>query len=260
MVQQTARTGPTAQTGQAVGSRLAGRIALVTGASRGVGQAVARRFAAEGAHVVAVARTVGGLEELDDAIRQQAAQSGTRDGAGATLVPMDLRQPDALDALGQALYERFGRLDIVVGNAAVIGVSGPLTHMDVKVFAEVMAVNVTANWRLLRSVDPLLRQSTAGRAIFVTDRISHDAAPYLGPYAASKQALEAMVRAYAMETRLTPVKANLIALGPVATTLRASFMPGEDQSRLATPDTVSEIFVRMADTAWTGSGEIVDGT
>jgi NAD(P)-dependent dehydrogenase (short-subunit alcohol dehydrogenase family) len=130
--------------------------------------------------------------------------------------------------------------------------------MEPKDFAEILAVNVTANWRLLRSVDPLLRQSDAGRAIFVTDPISQQPAPYLGPYAASKQALQALVQAYAAETRLTSVKANLVALGPVATSLRASFMPGEDQSRLPTPDQVTDCFVNLAESTWQGSGETVD--
>ncbi|MFI4988635.1 MAG: SDR family NAD(P)-dependent oxidoreductase, partial [Alphaproteobacteria bacterium] len=171
---------------------LAGRVALITGASRGIGAAVAKRFAAEGAHVILAARTVGGLEEVDDAI--QAA------GGTATLVPLDLKDVEQIDRLGAALYERYRKLDILVGNAAVLGVLSPLGHIDPEVWAEVMAVNLTANWRLIRSMDPLLRQAEAGRAIFVTSRAGSGVFPYWGAYAASKAALEMMVRTYAGET------------------------------------------------------------
>ena len=203
--------------------RLSGRVALVTGASRGIGYAVASAIAAEGAHVVALARTVGGLEELDDAIRIA--------GGTATLVPADLRDYPALDRLGAALFERFGKLDVFIGNGGILGRLTPLAHVDPKLWDEVMAVNVTANWRLIRSLDLLLRQSDSGRALFVTSGVARRVPAYWGPYAASKAALEALVRAYAAELRLTRVKANLVDPGPMATRLRSIAFPGAAPDR-----------------------------
>lgn len=204
--------------------RLAGKIALVTGASRGLGAAVARRFAAEGAQLVLLARTVGGLEELDDAIRAAG-------GLQPLLVPHDLRQHDGLDQLGASLYERYGRLDVLVGNAAVLGSLSPVGHIAPKVWAEVMDVNVTANYRLIRSLDPLLRRAPAGRAIFVTCRtLLQGPQAYWCPYAASKAALESLVRTYAAEIGKTAVRANLIAPGPLRTGLRAQAYPGENRN------------------------------
>jgi NAD(P)-dependent dehydrogenase (short-subunit alcohol dehydrogenase family) len=219
--------------------RLAGRIALVTGASRGIGAAVARRFAAEGAHVVAVARTVGGLEALDDAIQA--------DGGTATLVPLDLTDFDAIDRMAQALFERFGRLDVLVGNAAILGTLSPVGHIEPKLFERVMALNVTANLRLIRAFDPLLRRSTAGRAIFVTSGITRHAAPYWGAYAASKTALESLVRIYAAEVAHTPLRVNLINPGPTRTRLRADAFPGENPETLPPPDAVAGAFVPLAE-------------
>ncbi len=170
--------------------RLAGRVALITGASRGIGAAVARRFAAEGARLVLAARTVGGLEEVDDAIR-----SGG--GERATLVPLDLREFDAIDRLGASLYARFGHLDVLVGNAGVLGTLSPLGHIEPPGWAEVMDINLTANWRLIRSLDPLLRRSKSGRAIFVSSGAAAVPHAYWGAYAVSKAALEMLVRTYA---------------------------------------------------------------
>src|SRR5689334_706283 len=175
--------------------RLAGRLALITGASRGIGAAMAKRFAIEGAHVIALARTVGGLEELDDAIRAL--------GASATLLPLDLRQFDQIDQMGAALYERFGRLDVLVGNAGVLGTLSPMGHFEPKVWAEVMDVNLTANWRLIRALDPLLRLSEAGRVVFTTCAAAREPTPYWGAYAASKAALETMATIYAGEMTTT---------------------------------------------------------
>ncbi|HEX2885438.1 SDR family NAD(P)-dependent oxidoreductase [Vineibacter terrae] len=237
--------------------RLAGRIALVTGASRGIGEAVARRFAAEGAHVIAVARTIGGLEALDDAI--QAA------GGTATLVPLDLVEFDAIDRMGLALFERFGKLDILVGNAGLLGVLSPVGHIEPKVFERVLAVNVTANWRLLRSLDPLLRRSDAGRAIFVTSGITRRTAPYWGAYAPTKAALETLVRIYAAEVAHTAVKANLINPGPTRTRMRADAYPGENPATLPTPDTIAAAFVPLAEPscslhgAWVAADEWLAG-
>ena len=230
--------------------RLAGRIALVTGASRGLGAAVARRFAAEGARLVLVARTVGGLEEVDDAVRRAG-------GEPATLVPLDLRDFDRIDQLGASLYERFGRLDVLVGNAGVLGTLSPLGHVAPKTWTEVLEVNLTANWRLIRSLDPLLRQSEAGRAVFVTSGVTARAHPYWGPYAASKAALESMVRTYAAEAAKTSLRVNLLDPGVVRTALRAQAFPGEDPATLPAPETVTEAFVELAAADCTKNGELV---
>jgi NAD(P)-dependent dehydrogenase (short-subunit alcohol dehydrogenase family) len=230
--------------------RLAGRIALVTGASRGIGAAVAERFAAEGAHLVLVARTVGGLEEVDDAVR----------GAGgepATLVPLDLRDFDKIDQLGASLYERFGRLDVLVGNAAVLGTLSPIGHVQPATWSETLEVNLTANWRLIRSLDPLLQQSEAGRAVFVTSGAASGGAPYWAPYAASKAALETMVRSYAAEVQKTAVRVNLVDPGKVRTGLRAQAFPGEDPAGLPAPEAVAGRFVELAAADCTRNGEVV---
>ncbi len=174
---------------------LKGRIALVTGASRGIGRATALELAKAGAHVIAVARTVGGLEELDDEIRAA--------GSAATLVPIDLKDFDAIDRLGAAVLERWGKLDILVGNAGMLGPLSPLGHVEPKAFDEVMAVNVTANWRLIRSLDPLLQASDAGRALFVSSGAAHKTMAYWGPYSISKAALQALAMTYAAETQRT---------------------------------------------------------
>jgi NAD(P)-dependent dehydrogenase (short-subunit alcohol dehydrogenase family) len=230
--------------------RLAGRIALVTGASRGIGAAVARRFAAEGAQLVLAARTVGGLEELDDRIRQDGSQS-------ATLVPLDLREFDAIDRLGASLYERFGRLDVLVGNAGVLGTLSPVGHIEPPDWAEVLDVNLTANWRLIRSLDPLLRRSEAGRAIFVSSGAAVAPHAYWGAYAVSKAALEMLVKTYAAELAKTNVRANLIDPGAVRTAMRAKAFPGEDPETLRTPEAIAETFVELAQAACTKNGEVV---
>jgi NAD(P)-dependent dehydrogenase (short-subunit alcohol dehydrogenase family) len=229
--------------------RLAGRLALVTGASRGIGAAVARRFAEEGAHVVAVARTVGGLEELDDAIRAA--------GGSATLLPLDLRQFDRIDQMGAALYQRFGRLDVLVGNAGVLGSFSPVGHFEPKTWQEVIDVNLTANWRLIRALDPLLRLSAAGSVLFTTCAAACNAAPYWGAYAASKAALETMARIYAAEVARTAIKVNLVDPGIVATRLRAQGFPGEDRGQLKVPEDVTEPFVELAAANCSRHGERV---
>ena len=180
---------------------LSSRIALVTGASRGIGYATARALARAGAHVVAVARTQGGLEELDDAIR--------KDGGTATLVPLNITDSDGIARLGAALHERHGKLDILIGNAGVAGTSTPLGHLDPKLWDTAMAVNVTANFQLIRCMEPLLQKSDAGRAVFITSGIAHKATAYMGPYAASKAALDALVRVWANETATTPIRVSL---------------------------------------------------
>jgi NAD(P)-dependent dehydrogenase (short-subunit alcohol dehydrogenase family) len=231
--------------------RLAGRIALVTGASRGIGASVAKRYAAEGAHVILVARTVGGLEEVDDEIKAS--------GGSATLVPLDLRELDRIDPLGPALYERFGKLDIFVGNAGLLGTLGPLLHHDARLWNEVMTVNVTANWRLIRTLEPLLRRSDAGRAVFVTSGAGSTPQAYWGAYATSKAALEMMAQTWAAELAKTDVRVNLLSPGPIRTAMRASAFPGEDATALRPPEAIMESFVDLALPSCTKHGEVVRG-
>jgi len=231
-------------------SRLAGRYALITGASRGIGAAVAKRFAQEGAHVILTARTVGGLEETDDAIKQAT-------GNNATLVPLDLRKFEQIDSLGAAIYERFGRLDIVVGNAAVLETLGPVAQFDPKLWQRIMDTNVTANYRLIRSMDRLLRASDAGRAIFVTSGAAKAPYPYWGPYAVSKAALEMMVKTYAMEIAKSNLRVNLIDPGVVRTKMRVQAFPGENPETLRAPEEITETFVELAEASCTRHGEVV---
>jgi len=216
---------------------LADRIALVTGASRGIGYATALALAKAGAHVIAVARTVGGLEELDDAIKAL--------GGSATLVPLDLKDYAGIDRLALALHQRFGRLDVLVGNAAILGPLSPLGHVEAKAWEEVMAVNVTANWRLICAMDPLLKFSDAGRVVFISSGAAAQAPAYWGPYTATKAALEALGRTYAAESASTNVRVNLFAPGAIRTRMRAQAMPGEDPMTLETADKVADKIVEL---------------
>ena len=229
--------------------RLAGKIALITGASRGIGAAVAERFAREGAHLVLTGRTVGGLEETDDRVRAA--------GATATLVPFDLRDFIKIDELAAALYERYGRLDILIGNAGEFGVFSPLGHIDPALWSEVVDLNLTANWRLIRAMDPLLRAAEHGRAVFVTTGLARDALPYYGPYAVSKAGLEAMIRIYAGEVANTRVRANLLDPGIVRTRLRARIFPGENAVGLPSPEGIADIFLPLIVEECSRNGEIV---
>ncbi len=232
--------------------RLYDRVALITGASRGIGAAVAKQFAAEGAHVVLVARTVGGLEEVDDQIKAL--------GGSATLVPCDLTDFDRLDNLGPPLLERFGRLDIFVGNAAVLGTMTPLAQYDAKAWHDVFDVNVHANWRLIRVVEPLLRRADAGRAILVTTAATKQPKAYWGAYAITKAALETMTRVWAAELAKTSVRVNLLSPGATRTQMRATAFPGEDPDSLKTPDDVTDAFLDLASADCRRHGEVVELT
>lgn len=229
---------------------LANRIALVTGASRGIGAALALALARAGAHVVALARTVGALEELDDAI--------VKAGGTATLVPLDLKDSGGIARLGLALNERYHRLDVLIGNAGIGGPSSPLGHVERKAWDEVMAVNVTANWQLIRAIDPLLQLSDAGRAVFLTSGSAHNARAYRGPYSASKAALEVLARTWANETASSNVRVNLFAPGPTRTRMRAAIMPGEDPMTLPSAEEVAEAIVPLCLPSFTESGKFYD--
>jgi NAD(P)-dependent dehydrogenase (short-subunit alcohol dehydrogenase family) len=229
---------------------LTSRIALVTGASRGIGYATALALAKLGAHVVATARTPGGLEELDDAIR---AEGGT-----ATLVPLELRDTDGILRLAAALNERYGKLDILVGNAALGATSSPLDHFEPKEWDTVLAVNVTANWHFIRSMDPLLKRSDAGRVVFLTSGAAANARAYRGLYAVSKAALETLARTYAAETVSTPVRVNLFNPGPTRTRMRAAVMPGEDPMTLPPPEAVADKITPLCSPAFNETGKLYD--
>ena len=230
--------------------RLDGRIALITGASRGIGRAVAKRFALEGAHPILIARTQAALEELDDEIRSAC-------GVEATLVPMDLKDYAAIDKIGAALYERFGKLDVMVANAGLLGVLTPMHQIDPKVWDEVMSVNLTACWRLTRSMDPLLRASDSGRAIYVTSTVGQQPRAFWGSYAVSKAALDMMAKVYAEETQKTNIRVNILNPGPTRTGMRASAMPGEDPQTLKTADSIAHEFVKLAEASCTQHGEMI---
>lgn len=232
---------------------LEGRIALVTGASRGIGRAAALELSRAGAHVIALARTQGALEELDDEIQ--------REGGKGTLVPCDIKDFDALDRLGRVIYERWGKLDIFIGNAGVLGPVTPLPHASPPQWDDVIAVNVTANWRLIRSLDALLRASQSGRAIFISSGAAHrsDLKPYWGLYSTSKAALDALMRTYAAETATTSsIKVMGINPGPLRTKMRAEAMPGEDPLTLKTPEDLAPKILQICAPDWTETGQIYD--
>ena len=230
--------------------RLKDRIALITGASRGIGRATALHFAREGAHVLLLARTEKSLDSVDDEIKAL--------GGKASLIPLDLEDGAKIDALGPTLYERFGKLDVLVGNAALLGGLRPLTHISSETWDRVLAVNVTANWRLIRTLDPLLRRSDAGRVIFVTSSgVARSGRAYWAPYSVSKAALETLAKTYANETADSPIRVNVVDPGATATGMRAEAYPGEDQATLQTPDAAAKIIVRLALPDCTETGQIV---
>jgi len=230
--------------------RLKDRVALITGASRGIGRAAALALAREGAHVLLLARTQQALEKVDDEIKAL--------GGAASLIPLDLADGKTIDALGPTLYERFGKLDVLVGNAAVLGGLRPLAHIASETWDRVLAVNLTANWRLIRTLDPLLRRSDAGRVIFVTSSgVARSGRAYWAPYSVSKAALDTLAKTYANETADSPIKVNVVDPGATATGMRAEAYPGEDQATLQTPEDVAEIIVRLALPDFAESGQIV---
>ncbi|MGQ0672828.1 MAG: SDR family NAD(P)-dependent oxidoreductase [Hyphomicrobium sp.] len=217
--------------------RLKDRLALVTGASRGLGRAVAVALGAEGAHVVLVGRTVGALEEVDDEVRAK--------GGKATIVALDLSAGDKLDQLGPALYQRWGKLDILVLNAGILGPLSPLAHITSDAWSSVVDINLNANWRLIRTLDPLLRRSEAGRVVVVTSGAASGENAYWGPYAVSKAALEALARTYAAEMQSTTVRVNIVNPGAMRTAMRAKAFPGEDPKTLPGPAEVAPFVVGL---------------
>jgi NAD(P)-dependent dehydrogenase (short-subunit alcohol dehydrogenase family) len=224
------------------------KIVLVTGASKGIGRAAAIALGAAGAHVVCVARTVGALEEADDEIRKA--------GGSATLVPFNLKDVAAIDRLGAAIFERWGRLDGLLANAGELGVLTPITHLEPKVFAQLLDINVTANWRLIRSMDPLLRQSEAGRALFMTSGAARKHTPFWGGYAMSKAALESLALTYAAECEGTRVRVNLFNPGATRTAMRKKAMPGEDPAGLKTPDDIAPRLLELLSPSNTANGAL----
>jgi NAD(P)-dependent dehydrogenase (short-subunit alcohol dehydrogenase family) len=227
---------------------LEGRIALVTGASRGIGYFTALELAKAGAHVIACARTVGGLEDLDDAIKAV--------GGSATLVPFDLADMNAIDALGGSIFERWGKLDILVANAGVLGVISPIGHIEAKVFEKVMNINVTATWRLIRSVDPLLGRSDAGRAVIVSSGAAHKCRPFWSAYSASKAAVEALARTWAGETQRTALRITSVDPGVARTAMRAQAVPGEDPTKLPHPSEIARAILPLVGPGVTETGKL----
>ncbi len=231
-------------------SSLKGKVALVTGASRGIGRAAAIALAKAGAHVICVARTVGGLEETDDEI--------TKAGGTATLVPLNLKDAAAIDRLGASIFERWKKLDAFLGNAGSLGVLTPLTHLDPKAFQELLDINITANWRLIRSLDPLLRASDAGRAVFITSGSAARHTPFWGGYAMSKAALESLALTYAAECAGTNIKVNLVNPGPIRTLMRMRAMPGEDPATLKKPEELAPLLVELLSPTCEKQGERIN--
>ncbi len=229
--------------------RLKGRVALVTGASRGLGRAASLAIAREGAHVVISARTVGALEELDDEIK---ASGGT-----ATILQLDLTNAEKIDQLGPSLLQRWPHLDILVANAAILGPLSPLGHVKPEGWDAAIAANLPANWRLIRTLDPLLQRSDAGRAIFVTSRAADGLNAYWGPYAVSKAGLEALAKTYAAEVATTKIRVSLLDPGGMRTAMREKAFPGEDRATLPEPAAVAPLIVEMALPSFNDNGTLV---
>ena len=231
---------------------LQGKVALVTGASRGIGRAVALALARHGAHVVLQGRNAGALEETDDAIR-------TAGGSPATIIPLNLTQEDRVDALGPTLFQRFGHLDILIANAGILGSLTPLAHVTDQIWQNVIAVNLTANWRLVRTLDPLLRRAEAGRVVFVSSGAASGDKAYWGPYAVSKAGLDALARTYAAEVASTAIRVNIVNPGRIATAMRAKAFPGEDPAALPTPEQIAPLFIDLCDPNLKSNGATFSG-
>ena len=229
--------------------RLHDRLALITGAGRGIGRAVAVRFAQEGAHVILVSRTQGALEETDDLVRAA--------GGEATLLVMDLADHEKIDQMAAAIAERFQKLDILVANAAILGTLSPMSHTEPADFERVIKINLTANFRLIRAFDGMLRRSPAGRAIFVSSAAADGRHPYWGAYATSKGALETMVMTWAGELMKTNLKVNVINPGPTRTRMRGDAFPAENVDELKPPEATADAFVELAEASSTRHGELV---
>lgn len=216
---------------------LHGRVALVTGASRGIGYSLALELAERGAHIIALARTISGLTELDNQVRKK--------GASITLIPLDLHNMENIDALGSSIAKRWKKLDIMVANAGILGTLSPIAHIENKIFEDVFHINLISQWRLMKAVEPLLRESDAGRAILLSSSVAHIARAFWGPYAASKAALEMIARCWAEELKQTPIKINCVNPGATRTTMRAQAMPGEDPQTLPSPQEVAAKIVHL---------------
>jgi NAD(P)-dependent dehydrogenase (short-subunit alcohol dehydrogenase family) len=227
--------------------RFDGKVALITGASRGIGRAIAKALALQGAQIAALARTKGGLEELDDELKALGAQ--------ASLLRLDLRDGAQIDAIGPTLYERWQRLDLFVGNAGLLGPLGPLGHISEADWSQVLAVNVTANWRLLRTLDPILRLSPAGRVLLLTSGAAQNCRAYWGPYSVSKAALEALAKTYANEVQSTPIRVNLLNPGPMRTRMRRQAFPGEDENTLPPPEAIVPLALSLLTAETKAHGE-----
>jgi len=225
------------------------RIAFVTGASRGIGRAAAVALAQAGCHVILSARTTGALEEVDDEIR---AAGGT-----ASILKLNLSHGQKVDGLGPTLFQRWQRLDIFVGAGGMLGRLGPLGHLPAQEWEQVLNINLTANWRLIRSLDPLLRRSEAGRVLFITSGAARTIRAYWGPYAVSKAGLEALAKTYAEEVRSTPVRVNLLDPGPTRTRMRAQAYPGEDPAKLKPPEDLAHLVLKLTSPACDKQGEII---
>jgi len=229
---------------------LKGRVTLVTGASRGIGYAAAEALAEAGSDIIAIARTQGGLEALDDAVKAK--------GQSCTLVPMDLTQTDGIDRLGAIINERWGKLDGLMANAGMLGEITPVPHLDPKTWDKLVNVNLTANFRLIRSLDPLLRASDSGRALFMTSGVANTRRAYWGAYAATKAGLEALVQCYAKEAEVTALKVNLLNPGATRTAMRAKAMPGEDPSKLPNPSDIAPLIVKMLSPEYSETDQIIN--
>lgn len=226
-------------------------VAVVTGASRGIGYATAKALAKEGAHVFAIARTVGSLEALDDEIKAE--------GGAATLVPLDITDYDALDRLGGIIADKYGKLDILVGNAGTLGDITPISHLKPKVWQKLMDINVTANFRLIRSLDPLLRAADNGRAVFLgSSGVVRDPRHFWGGYATSKAALECLVKTYAAEVEKSNLRVNILNPGAIKTAMRAQAAPGENADTLDTPTDLVPLILKICAPDFQDNGKIVD--